>query len=267
MTKAPANLAASVRARLLNISRQTGEDFTLTLTRYTTERFLYRLSVSKHADKFLLKGAALFAVWTKQPYRPTRDIDLLGWSENSATALHGIFAEAAAEQYSHLRTDEPGKLSSWRRGMQIERRLMRIAAPMAAVLLGSLIAAQRQTKAAAKPFVYGSHDLFYVVEIPAGWEYSGNEESNEIVITKGDASVSVAVLNNDEGITVERFLEYRKSILRQQCPAAEFRDQGKGTVAGGSLLRRILSVSSTPGIGGASSSRAKPRPRPSRRSV
>lgn len=71
-----------------------------------------------------------------------------------------------------------------------------------------------------------------MVEVPAGWEYSGNEESNEIVITKGDASVSVAVLNNDEGITVERFLEYRKSILRQQCPAAEFRDQGKGTVAG-----------------------------------
>ena len=56
MTRAPANLAASVRARLLNISRQMGEDFTLTLTRYTTERFLYRLSVSQHADKFLLKG-------------------------------------------------------------------------------------------------------------------------------------------------------------------------------------------------------------------
>jgi hypothetical protein len=40
------------------------------------------------------------------------------------------------------------------------------------------------------------------------------------------------VLNNDDGITVERFLEFRKSILRQKCPAAEFRDQGKETVAG-----------------------------------
>jgi hypothetical protein len=40
------------------------------------------------------------------------------------------------------------------------------------------------------------------------------------------------VLNNDDGITVERFLEFRKSILRQKCPAAEFRDLGKETVAG-----------------------------------
>jgi hypothetical protein len=48
VTKAPVNLDTSVRARLLNLGRQTGEDFTLTLTRYAIEGFFYRLSVAKH---------------------------------------------------------------------------------------------------------------------------------------------------------------------------------------------------------------------------
>ena len=40
----PRNLAASVRQRLLNLSRTRGEDFQFVLTRYALERFLYRLS-------------------------------------------------------------------------------------------------------------------------------------------------------------------------------------------------------------------------------
>jgi predicted metal-dependent hydrolase len=62
--------------------------------------------------------------------------------------------------------------------------------------------------------------LFFVVEISAGWEYSSNEDSNEIVISKGDVSVSVAVANNNEENTVEEFLYARKSLVRQQCPTA-----------------------------------------------
>ena len=58
------NVAASVRQRLLNVSRKTGEDFQLLLTRYAIERFLYRLGESKHASQFVLKGAMLFALWT-----------------------------------------------------------------------------------------------------------------------------------------------------------------------------------------------------------
>ena len=40
--KEPVNLPASVRQRLLNLSRDRGEDFNLTLMRYGTERLLYR---------------------------------------------------------------------------------------------------------------------------------------------------------------------------------------------------------------------------------
>ena len=65
----------------------------LTLTRYAVERFLYRLSRSRHAEKFVLKGAVLFAVWARQPYRPTRDIDLLAWGDSSPDALRSLFQE------------------------------------------------------------------------------------------------------------------------------------------------------------------------------
>lgn len=57
------NVAASVRAKLLKKARADKREFTLVLTRYALERLLYRLSISKHADHFLLKGALLFDLW------------------------------------------------------------------------------------------------------------------------------------------------------------------------------------------------------------
>jgi hypothetical protein len=38
-------------------------DFQLLLTRYVLERLLYRLSVSKYRDRFILKGALLLSIW------------------------------------------------------------------------------------------------------------------------------------------------------------------------------------------------------------
>lgn len=58
---APKNLAASVKARLLAVAERRGESFNLLIVRFGIERLLYRLSRSRHADKFLLKGAMLFA--------------------------------------------------------------------------------------------------------------------------------------------------------------------------------------------------------------
>ena len=74
-----ANLAASVRSRLLNYAREKKQDFNLVLTRYAIERLIYRISISKHADQFLLKGALLFDLWFDIPHRPTRDADFLGF--------------------------------------------------------------------------------------------------------------------------------------------------------------------------------------------
>jgi predicted nucleotidyltransferase component of viral defense system len=53
------NVSASVRARLNNLAKESGQPFLSVLLRYVQERFLYRLSVSKHADRFVLKGGLL----------------------------------------------------------------------------------------------------------------------------------------------------------------------------------------------------------------
>ncbi|MEA3422149.1 MAG: nucleotidyl transferase AbiEii/AbiGii toxin family protein [Acidobacteriota bacterium] len=92
MTKGKSsNVAASVRQRLLNIIRDTGDDPNLVWTRYATERFLYRLSISEYAGDFILKGAMLFMVWTGKTYRPTMDMDFLGHGDNSSERLAEVF--------------------------------------------------------------------------------------------------------------------------------------------------------------------------------
>lgn len=87
------NLPASVRQRLLMTSQQRGEPFDLVLTQYAIERLLYRLSQSRFADRFLLKGAMLFRIWTENSHRPTRDLDLLGTVSAEADELAAIFRE------------------------------------------------------------------------------------------------------------------------------------------------------------------------------
>jgi predicted nucleotidyltransferase component of viral defense system len=91
--KQPTNLPASIRQRLLNLSRDHGEDFNLTLTRYGIERLLYRLSQCEHADHFVLKGALLLSLWTGRLQRPTRDLDLLSYGDGSQEALTQLFRD------------------------------------------------------------------------------------------------------------------------------------------------------------------------------
>jgi hypothetical protein len=84
-------MAASVRQRLVNWSREKGEDFQLVLNWYGLERLLYRLGCSEHGADFVLKGAMLFPAWSGRAYRPTRDLDLLGHGDASPERLAGIF--------------------------------------------------------------------------------------------------------------------------------------------------------------------------------
>ncbi|KPL50852.1 hypothetical protein ABB55_00245 [Prosthecomicrobium hirschii] len=91
------NVGASVRARLLDRSRVERTDFQILLTRYALERLLYRLSQSPHRDRFVLKGAMLFVTWVEDPFRPTRDLDFLGYGENSPDAIGGVFREICGQ--------------------------------------------------------------------------------------------------------------------------------------------------------------------------
>lgn len=93
---AKANLAASIRARLLNHAKKQDAEFQQVLIRFTLERFLYRLSVSPHGERFVLKGALLFDLWFDVPHRPTRDADFLGFGSSDLGTLAATFREVAA---------------------------------------------------------------------------------------------------------------------------------------------------------------------------
>lgn len=93
MTPQPQGLAHSVQARLLNHARSIQADTNLVLARYATERFLYRLSQSQYAERFVLKGALLMLAWFGETIRPTRDVDLSGYGDLSDVALLAIIRE------------------------------------------------------------------------------------------------------------------------------------------------------------------------------
>jgi predicted nucleotidyltransferase component of viral defense system len=93
MNSARDGLARSVQVRLASHAKTIGVDPNLVLTRYAMERFLYRLSRSSYADRFVLKGALLLLVWLGETIRPTRDADLLGFGDLSDDNLMQIFVE------------------------------------------------------------------------------------------------------------------------------------------------------------------------------
>jgi hypothetical protein len=93
------NLGESIRQRLKNLSDQRNRPFDEILRYYAIERFLYRLSISPHANKFFLKGGLMLKVWDSLDHRATIDIDLLAKTSNQIDNLHQIITEVAEIPY------------------------------------------------------------------------------------------------------------------------------------------------------------------------
>lgn len=110
MSPAGRNIGESVLARLRTRSRETGERHELVQRRYAIERFLFRLGESPLADRFVLRGAALFVVWSEEPFRATRDLDLLGFGpsdpDSVVDAVRRICAEPVEDDGLEFLTDE-----------------------------------------------------------------------------------------------------------------------------------------------------------------
>ena len=141
--KSPKNLPASVRQRLLNRAKSDKRPFGELLQYYAMERFLYRLSRSPHANRFILKGALLLKTWDIAESRPTMDIDMLGQTSNDEAGVvaqirdilavdveadgltfdpDSILTERITEEqvYPGIRARFTGYLDSVRVGMQID---------------------------------------------------------------------------------------------------------------------------------------------------
>ena len=84
------DIAASVRARLQANAKQTDRPFQEVLQYFAMERFLFRLSVSPHADKLVLKGGLMLTAWRAPSTRPTKDIDFLAEMPNDVDSVMGV---------------------------------------------------------------------------------------------------------------------------------------------------------------------------------
>lgn len=138
------NIPASVFARLKKLAQARRIDVQIILTRYFIERLLYRLAESAERDNFILKGAMLFGVWSDVPYRPTKDLDLLGRGADDIDAMvarmvticrtvvagdDGVTFDADAiegeairseEEYHGVRLHVPASLGTVRTRIQID---------------------------------------------------------------------------------------------------------------------------------------------------
>ena len=94
----PKNIAASVHNRLLNRAKESDRSFNELLQYYAIERFLYRLSLSAHTERFILKGALMLMVWESPLSLSTMDIDMLGKMENSIDKIIAIVQEVCRQE-------------------------------------------------------------------------------------------------------------------------------------------------------------------------
>lgn len=94
----PKNIAASVHQRLQNKAKEADRSFNELFQYYAIERFLYRLSLSTHAERFVLKGALMLMVWESPLFRSTMDIDVLGRMENSIDNIISIVQEVCGQE-------------------------------------------------------------------------------------------------------------------------------------------------------------------------
>jgi hypothetical protein len=93
--RAPKNIVGSVLERLRNRSKSSGAPFQQVLQQYAIERFLYRISKSKHAQSLILKGALLLKTVGVPNARPTMDIDMLRKGKADQATLVALVKDCA----------------------------------------------------------------------------------------------------------------------------------------------------------------------------
>lgn len=89
------NVVASVLGRLRKTAKESGATFQQILQQYAIERFLYRISKSKHAQSVILKGALLLKTIGIPSARPTLDIDMLRKGKADQASLIALVKDCA----------------------------------------------------------------------------------------------------------------------------------------------------------------------------
>lgn len=103
------DIGASILAQLKRKAKESGKPFQLYLQLFCQEEFLRRLSRSKYADNFVLKGGMFIYTLTNFESRPTIDIDFLlrgqpGSIGDSQKMVDEILAVKTGNDYIRLRS-------------------------------------------------------------------------------------------------------------------------------------------------------------------
>ena len=102
------NMGHSARERLKAIAKVNGRDANYVFQRYAFERFYYRIGKSPYANRFILKGAALFSLWMGPMFRVTQGTDLESTLTPDHEKMKAVFSEIAmmnVEQDDGVRYD------------------------------------------------------------------------------------------------------------------------------------------------------------------
>jgi predicted nucleotidyltransferase component of viral defense system len=115
MMKQIKDKTASIKAKLLNLSKSQQVDFDALLLRFMQERFLHRLKMSEFSENFILKGGLLLICFQTPLSRPTKDIDFLGKGIGNTTGvLENAFKSIAGLSYDDGIEFSPSSISSER---------------------------------------------------------------------------------------------------------------------------------------------------------
>lgn len=107
------NNAASIKARLRNLAVKEQKPYDYIQTHYMIERLLYRLSISRYADDFILKGGLLLHALFAEKARATRDIDFLArFISNAPDNLKSIFSEVCVIEADDAVIYDPATLTT-----------------------------------------------------------------------------------------------------------------------------------------------------------
>jgi len=194
VSEGPRNLPASILDRLRNRARASGEELQWVLTRFALERLLYRLSRSPYREQFVLKGAMLFQAWTDRAHRTTRDLDLLGFGENSPERLAAVFGAICRVKVEDdgivfdAATLEAGRIKE---GERYEGVRLRLDARLASARVPVLIDIGFADAVTPEP-----EDLAYPVllNLPVPWLRAYSRET--VVAEKLEAMVTLGIANS-----------------------------------------------------------------------
>ena len=129
--KRPANIAASVRQRLLNEAKRRGESFDYVASLYARERFLARLSASSHRNRLILKGAGNLDFLGNGNFDDATAIirDIV----NANVAVDGLEFDAASITAEGMRLHVAATLDTARIRLQIDIAVGDVVTPPARV--------------------------------------------------------------------------------------------------------------------------------------